>query len=109
VHVDHRVEVLVGHLPQDPVPQDARVRDHHVQPAELLDRRGDQPLGDLGRADRGDDGRGPAPLRDDRVDDFRRRVAVQVVHDDRCPGRRQRLGVRAPEATARARDDGHLA
>ena len=58
VHVDHGVEVLVGHLPQHPVAQDARVGDHHVEPAELLDGGGDQRVGGLGAADRGDDAGG---------------------------------------------------
>ena len=54
VHVDDGVEVVVGHLPQHPVAQDAGVGDQDVEPPERVDRRGDQQVGGLGVADRRD-------------------------------------------------------
>ncbi|GAA2794426.1 hypothetical protein GCM10020219_077090 [Nonomuraea dietziae] len=106
--VDHRVEVLVGHLPQDPVAQDARVGDHHVEPAELLDRGGDQPLGHLGAADgTGGDGR-PAAVAGDGSGDLGGGLGVHVVDDHGRAGGGERFGVGAAETTTRARDDGYF-
>ena len=44
VHVDHGVEVVVGHLPQHAVAQDAGVGDHDVEAAERVDGGCDQRL-----------------------------------------------------------------
>ena len=58
VRRDHEVEVLVGHLPEHAVAQDARVRDHHIEPPELADARSrrarSRGLGVADRADLGD-------------------------------------------------------
>jgi hypothetical protein len=48
VHADDGVEVLVGHLPQHPVTQHARVGDHGVETAVLLDRADDERIRHLG-------------------------------------------------------------
>lgn len=45
------VEVVVGHLPQHPVAQDAGIGDEDVQPPEMLHRRGDQLFGRTGVTD----------------------------------------------------------
>ena len=51
VDVDDGVEVLVGHLQQALVPQDAGVGDQDVEPAERIDRCLDQLLRNLRAAD----------------------------------------------------------
>ena len=45
VRVDDEVEVLVAHLPEDAVAQDARVGDHRVEATEVADRARDERLG----------------------------------------------------------------
>ena len=39
VHGDDRVELLLGHVDEHPVAEDARVVDHDVEPSEGVDRR----------------------------------------------------------------------
>ncbi len=51
VDVDDRVPLLLGHVDQHPVPQDAGVVDQHVEVAEGLDGGVDQALAALPVAD----------------------------------------------------------
>jgi hypothetical protein len=106
---DHRVEVVVGHLPQDLVAQDARVGDQDVEPAELLDGTVHQPLGGLGRADRDDLGDGGAAGRGDGLHGLLGHGLVDVVddHGGAVGGEGVRIG--EAEAPAAAGDDGDLA
>ena len=108
VDLDDGVEVVVGHLPQHPVAQHAGVGDHHVEPAELLDRPVDEPLGGLRGADRHDLGDGAAARGRDLVDDRGGGLVVHVVDDDGGAGVGQRRGVGAAEALPAAGDDGDL-
>jgi hypothetical protein len=96
VHPDDVVEVVVGHLPQHAVAQDAGVGAHHVQPAELRDRPVHQPLGRLGVTHRGHLGHRAAARRDDLLDRRLGRGRIHIVDHDRGPGGRQRLGVGQP-------------
>jgi hypothetical protein len=45
VHPDHVVPLLLGHVEDHPVPQDARRVDQDVEPPELAERGLDQALG----------------------------------------------------------------
>ncbi|CAB4924196.1 unannotated protein [freshwater metagenome] len=106
---DDRVELLVGHLPQRGVAQDAGVVDQHVQPAELGDGAVDQRLGGLAGPDGHDLGDGAAPVGGDRVDGGLRDLGVHVVDHDGGAAAGQLLGVGEAEAPAGSGDDGDLA
>jgi hypothetical protein len=109
VHLDHGVEVVVGHVPQHPVAQDTRVGDHDVESAELLHRPCHQSLGRLGGPHR--DGLGDRATAA-RGDGRGRRcggLLVDVVDDDGSAGVGERLRVGEPEALSCAGDDGDLA
>jgi hypothetical protein len=106
---DHRVEVLVGHLPQHLVAQDARVGDQDVEPSELLNRAGDEPVGRLGGTDRDHLGHGLAARPGDGLHGLLRHRLVDVVDDHAGTDGREGVRVGQAEATAAAGDDGHLA
>src|SRR5438552_3643188 len=119
VHGHHRVPVLLRHVEDHPVAQDAGVVDHDVELAEGVERALDDALGGLevGHAVAVRD-RLAAPLLDlgDHLLGGRGRrrpgaveVRAEIVHDDLCavPGEEQRL--LAADASARARDDRDLA
>lgn len=59
------IEVVVGHLPEDLVAQNAGVGDEDVQSAEVVDRCFHEGFSRLGRADRRDDGDRSSALSDD--------------------------------------------
>ncbi len=105
MHADDVVEVLVSHLPQHRVTQDAGVGDEDVEAAELRDRSVHQRLRDVGGADGANMCDSPAA---GVGDGSRRRVGdlgVDVVDDDSGTGRRERPRVGEPEPPAAARDD----
>jgi hypothetical protein len=103
------IEVLVAHLPEDLVAQDAGIGDHDVEPAELVDGALDQRLRRRRVADRGDLDDGPSAGGGDRVDGLAGRRLVDVVDDDGGARRGERDRVRAPEAASAPGDDGDLA
>ena len=82
VDVDHRVEVLVGHLQQGLVPQDPGVGDEDVQPAERLHSFVHQLLGNVRAPDGGDDGNGTAAVGFDGAYSVCYDVRVHIVDDD---------------------------
>ena len=115
VHLDDRVPLLLGHVGEHPVPQDAGVVDHDVQVAERLDRGVDQPLGALPRRDVVAVGDRLAAHPLDLLDHVLRRaevaagavdVATEVVHDHLGALASQRQRVLAPDAAAGSRHDG---
>jgi hypothetical protein len=109
VHGDDLVEVVVAHLPQHGVAQDAGVGDEDVEASEVLDRGGDEGIRGLGAADRSDDGDcGPA-VGDDRRDRRLSCRGIHVVDDDgrALTGEFARVG--ESEALPAAGDDGGLA
>lgn len=102
---DHRVEVVVGHLPQHAVAQHARVGDENIEAAERGYGVFDQLLSGLGRPDGTDrcDRRTAALL--DLGDGIVRGGCVDVVDDD-CGARvGESYRVGTPEASTRARHD----
>jgi hypothetical protein len=89
MRAQNQVEVLIGDLPEDRVPEDAGVCDHRVEATELVVRCGDQRFGDGGVTDRGHvSGVAPASL-EDCLARFVGSVAVDVVHHDCRAGRGQ--------------------
>jgi hypothetical protein len=120
-HVDGTEEVR----PHDPIPHlgrgeralagDARVVHDDVEPAPGVDGLGDDGGGGIGRRDAvgvgdrfatgggdlGDDG-----LRGCGVAALTGPGAAEVVDDDTCAARRERVGVRSSEAVGGAGDDG---
>ena len=109
VRLHDRVEVLVGHLPQHPVAQHARVGDHDVEAPELGHRAPDQRVGRGGVADRADLGDGAAAGGGDGLDSLLRRVRVDVVDDHARARARERERVGAAEPAAAPGDHGDLA
>ena len=118
VDLDDGVPLLLGHVRQHPVAQDAGVVDHDVQVAEPLDCGVDQPLGALPGRDVVAVGDGLTAHAGDLRHDLLGRaevatrpvdVAAEVVDDDlrALPGQAQR--VLAADAAPRAGDDGHPA
>ena len=112
--VDDRVPLLLGHVGEHPVAQDAGVVDDDVQIAERLDRGVDEALGSLPAADTVAVGDGLAAHPLDLVDDLlgRRQVAAaavdrpaEIVDDDlgTVLGKAER--VLATDAAARSGDD----
>ena len=101
-----QVEVLVGHLPEHGVAQDPRVRDHHVESPERLDRPRDQSVRHRAFAHVAGHDEG-ARTGEPRC--LARARLVDVVHDDGGARVRQRHGVGAAEPLPGARDDGDLA
>ena len=95
---DDGVEVVVGHLPQHAVAQDARVGDEHVEPAELADGAGDQAVGGLGGADGDGLGDGAGAGAPQRLGGPLGGFGVDVVDDDGGAGRGEGGGVRESEA-----------
>lgn len=106
---DHRVEVVVGHLPQHPVAQDARVGDQDVEPPELLDGPVHEAFGGLRRADRDHLGDGGAARLGDRLHGLLGHRLVDVVDDHGRAVGGQGVRVGEAEAPATAGDDGDLA
>lgn len=106
---DDGVEVVVGHLPQHPVTQDACVGDHDVETAEGVDRAGHEAVRGLGGADCDGLGDGPAARLDDRLGGPFGDLGVQIVDDDTGTGRCEGGGVGKAEAASTAGDDGDLA
>ena len=109
VDVDDRVEVVVAHLPQHRVAEDAGVGDEDVESAVRVDGRPHELLRGLGGPDRGDDRDGDPAGGLDGGDRLRGGLGIDVVHDDRGTSSSELLGIREPEATARAGDDGDFA
>ena len=115
VHVEHRVEVLVGHLPQRCPPDVAGVVDQHVDATEALQRRVDDRLPALGGRHRVGAGDGFAAGRGDLATTSRGRAGVGTVagqpaagivdHDLGAP-RGQQQRVLAPQSPAATGDDG---
>ena len=104
VRVDDEVEVLVGHLPQHAVAQDAGVGDHDVEAAELAHRAGDERVRGLAVSPTGAiSATARPPARGDRRDGLVGGVAVDVVDDDGCARGGERHRVRAAEARGRCR------
>ena len=116
--LDDRVPLLLGHVGQHPVAQDAGVVDQHVEVAEGLDRGVDQAL----RAFPGRDvvavGDRLATHAADLLDHLLGRteiaagavhVAAEVVDHDLAPWLGQAQRVLAADAPAGAGDDGHPA
>ena len=113
---DDRVPLVLGHVEQGPVPEDARVVYEDVESAERFDREGDEvagggPVGDVVTA-----GHGPAAAGPDLgADGFGRpaigAVAVngraEVVDDDARPAGRQGERVGPADAAAGARHNRH--
>ena len=92
--VDHEVPVVVGHLEQQVVPDDARAADEDVQPAELLDDSTDHALDLLPVRDVAGNGHAV-----DRCSHLLRRPGVHVRdHDPSALGREplRRGGADAP-------------
>ena len=118
VHLDDRVEFLLGHVEAHLVAEDPGVADEHVEATEGLDRLVDHPLGAApARAVVVVRGR-VATGRLDLVDDLlcRRLVgpltcsrAAEVVHDDLRALLREEQRLGAPDAAAGAGDHGDLA
>jgi hypothetical protein len=109
VDAHHQLEVLVGHLEEALVAHDARVADHRVDPAELVDALRDQLLGALARADVGAARDGAAARAADLADHLLRLFAVDVVHDDARALRAEREAMSATDAAAAAGHDRGLA
>ena len=114
VDLDDRVPLLLGHVHEHAVAQDAGVVDEHVEAAERLDGGVDEALGALPVGDVVAVGDGLAAHRLDLVDDVLRRagrltravhLAAEVVHHDLGPVRRQHQRVLAADAPARAGHD----
>ena len=105
VDVDHGVEVLVRHLQQALVPQDAGVGDQDVQPAELGDGCLHELLGDVGAAHRGDDGGCAAAVGLNRPDSVGGDLGVHIVDDDGGALAGQFPGVGQAEAPSASGDD----
>ena len=103
------VEVLVGHLPDDLVAQDAGVGDQDVESAEGGDRSVDEGLGGLGRSDGGGDRNGLTPGLGDLVGSGLGHSFVDVVDDDGGTRVGQSLGVGEPQAPPASGDDRDLA
>ena len=113
---DDGVPVLDGHVEDHPVAQDARVVDHDVQIAVLVDGRIDDPLGAVEVGDVVAVGDGLATRGADLVDDLAGRAArragavelgADVVDDHVCALAGERQRVLAAEPASRARHDGH--
>jgi hypothetical protein len=82
VHVDDQVEVLIGHLQEALVPQDAGVGDQDVQPAERLYGTCNEGLGGLGGAHRNHHGGGPAAVGLNLCNGLGGSLRVDVIDDD---------------------------
>ncbi len=117
VDVDDAVPLLLGHVDENAVPQDAGVVDEDVEIAEGFDGGVDEPLAALPVAHVIGIGQSLAAHLLDLVDDLLRRAAVvtrpvdgaaEVVHDDlgALAGKEQR--VLAADAATGAGDDGRL-
>jgi hypothetical protein len=106
VDVEHRLELLVAHLVDRAVPRVARVVDHDVELAELVDRLLDQLVADafLGQVAAEDRG-----LALDLAGGLLGDVAVQVVDQDARAVLGQQLGRRPADAARRSGDDRRLA
>src|SRR5205085_9750852 len=107
--VDDLIEIVVAHVPQHAVAQDASVSAENVEPAEALHRALHQALGNVGSAHCGDFGRGAATGGFDAVDCGLHRLRVDVVDDDRRTGQRQCLRELEAEPAPTAGDDCDLA
>ncbi len=116
VHVEHGVEVLVGHLRQRCAAHIARVVDQDVDAAELAQGRLDDRLTALGRRHRFRAGHrlttGLGDLADDRagrpgVGTVAGERAADVVDHDLGPAFGQQQRVLAAKPAAAAGDDGH--
>src|SRR6058998_3307920 len=115
---DDRVPLLLAHVEDHPVAQDAGVVHQDVDRAELLDRRLDDALGGREVGDAVGVGDRPPAAGADRLHHFvgdapRGAAAVdlgaEVVDDHRGPLGREQLGDGAADAAPRARDDRRLA
>jgi hypothetical protein len=115
VDPDHRVPLVLGHVEQHPVPQDASVVDENVEAAEDLDRLVDQsagavPVGDVVGVGDGDPARGLDLVHDGPgragVGPAAGHRAAQVVDHDVGTLAGQLQGVSPPDAPAGAGDDG---
>jgi hypothetical protein len=109
VGVDDGVEVLVAHVPQHAVAQDAGIGAQDVEPAPGVDGLADQAIGRFGRAHRHDLVHRLAPLGQDGGDGGLGRGGIDVVDHDAGSGAGQGLREGQSEAAATAGDDGHLA
>jgi hypothetical protein len=118
VDVEHRLELLLRHVLERRVAQDARVVDDDVDLAERVERRLHDGLAALRRGHRVVVGHGLAAGGLDLVDDLLRcRLGAagavgrptQVVHDDEGASLRQLQGVAAAQPATGARDDRNLA
>ena len=118
MHGDDRVPLVLFHVHEHPVAQDAGVVDEDVEPAERVDRVLDEAagageVGDVlavgdGLAARGLD-LGDDLLRRRQVGALAGERAAEVVDDDLRAGRGERERVRAADAAPGAGDDRDLA
>ena len=108
VDADHGVPVVLGHLGDRPVAEDARVVDQGVQAAELADGRGDERVGHVGVGHITVDGDSPAPGGDDLLDDGLAHGLVVLRHHHGGALVRALQRLAAADATARAGDDHDL-
>ena len=118
MHVDHRVPVILGHLVEDHVAQDAGVVHHAVDPAIGVQRALHDALGGIpGGHALGVDHRLPAALLDDRLGLFRRGGGTAIARDGHTDIVDDHLGAfaghherdLAPDAATRTRDHHNLA
>ena len=109
MHVEHRLELLVGHLLDGGVPGVAGVVDDDVEAAELLERRADEPVGEPGLGDVAVDRDRLGSERLDLVHDGGARRLVEIVDHDLRPVPRQLQRDGAADAAARARYESDFA
>src|ERR1035437_5447675 len=108
VRLDDRVEVLVGHLPEDLVAEDARVGAHDVDATEAVHRLLHESLRGLRPAHGYDLGDGLGAAVGQFLDGLLGDVGVDIVDDHGGPRLREGAGVGAADTATAAGDNGDL-
>jgi hypothetical protein len=109
VHREHRAEVGIGGLRDRHGEPDARIADHHAEPAQVLPGCIEQPPQLPGVSNVGLHRDGPSAVRSDRRDDLLGRAPVGAVVDQHATSiRGQPGGDRCPDAAGAPGDQSRL-